>query len=405
MPVAMQTDREEAEHAGIHVESHPVRPADVLGLAVEPLNAQVSEAQPRDAADHGEQHALDEQLPDDPPPARTERDANRDFARPVGGARELQVGDVGAGDEQDEGDRAHQRPEHRLDLRADDEVEERRDLRGEVLVAVLVLIRQLRGDVLHLAAGLLERDAVGQAAVGHEGPPLARQPEYGRPLGHRHPDLALERPFEAVGHHADDRRGNRVDADRFADHRGIGRIARFPDAAADQRNRRRTLLVVVGDEASSELGLHADHVERVRRDEPSGIRLGERLVAADDHRAVLDERHVAAKGAARGAPILVVLERHAHAAASLVTGVDPHDPIGVVEREAPEEDGVDECEHGAVRADAQRQRDDGREGEPAVLDEPPGSETEILKQALHVSSPSWSLARWPTGAKVLDQTS
>ena len=147
---------------------------------------------------------------------------------------------------------------------------------------------------------------------------------------------------------------------------------------------RRTLLVVVGDEASSELGLHADHVERVRRDEPAGIRLGERLVAADDHRAVLDERH-AAEGAARGAPVLVVLERHAHAAAALVAGIDPHDPIGVVEREAPEEDGVDEREHGAVGADAQRQRDDGGEGEPAVLDEPPGGETEILQQALHVS--------------------
>ena len=197
----------------------------------------------------GEQHALDEQLPDDPPPARAERDADGDFARPVGRARQQQVGDVGAGDEQHERDRAHQRPEHRLDLRADDEVEERRDLRRDVLVAVLVLIRKLRGDVLHLAAGLLERGAVGQAAVDHEGSPLARQPEYRRPLGHRHPDLALERPFEAVGHHADDRGGNRVDADRFADDRGIGRIARFPDAAADQRNRRRALLVVLGDES------------------------------------------------------------------------------------------------------------------------------------------------------------
>ena len=73
-------DREEREHAGIHVERHPVRPADVLRLAVEPSNPHVSETQPHDAADEGEHHALDEQLPDDAPPARAERDADGDLA-------------------------------------------------------------------------------------------------------------------------------------------------------------------------------------------------------------------------------------------------------------------------------------------------------------------------------------
>ena len=55
--------------------------------------------------------------------------------------------------------------------------------------------------------------------------------------------------------------------------------------------------------------------------------------------------------------VLEVLNRVAEVAASGVAPVDHHDPIGVVEGQAPQQDRVDEREDGAVGADAERERE------------------------------------------------
>ena len=74
---------------------------------------------PQAGGDHGErgastgQHeAFDQQLPHQPPASRAERRAEADLALTRAGAREQQIGDVGARDEQDDADGAkqHQHP-------------------------------------------------------------------------------------------------------------------------------------------------------------------------------------------------------------------------------------------------------------------------------------------------------
>src|SRR5690349_1515482 len=55
-----------------------------------------------DGAHAREQHAFDQQLPDDPPPRRAERRPHRHLARAADRSRELQVRDIRAGDEEDE---------------------------------------------------------------------------------------------------------------------------------------------------------------------------------------------------------------------------------------------------------------------------------------------------------------
>ena len=67
-----------------------------------------------------QQHRFDEELPDDMPSAGAERDADADLVRAMCGAREQQVGDVRARDQQHEADRAHQRPEQQPELRSVD---------------------------------------------------------------------------------------------------------------------------------------------------------------------------------------------------------------------------------------------------------------------------------------------
>ena len=66
------------------------------------------------AAEHREQARLDEQLRDELQPARAERQADRHLVGAPGGAREEQVGDVGAGDEEDERGHAEEEQQRRL---------------------------------------------------------------------------------------------------------------------------------------------------------------------------------------------------------------------------------------------------------------------------------------------------
>ena len=56
------------------------------------------------AAERREQHALGQKLADDAKPSRPQTQAERDFAPPGGGARQQEVGDIRAGDAEDQPD-------------------------------------------------------------------------------------------------------------------------------------------------------------------------------------------------------------------------------------------------------------------------------------------------------------
>ena len=77
-----------------------------------------------------ERHALHQQLAGDPSRAGAERRAHRELLLPRLGADQQQVGDVRARDEQHHADRAHQHPQHALDV-ADEVVLQRPDVRRD----------------------------------------------------------------------------------------------------------------------------------------------------------------------------------------------------------------------------------------------------------------------------------
>ena len=68
---------------------------------------------PSSAAGEREQHALGQELRDDVAAPRAEREADADLLAPAREAREHEVGDVGAGDQQHRGDGGEQ---HRVGL-------------------------------------------------------------------------------------------------------------------------------------------------------------------------------------------------------------------------------------------------------------------------------------------------
>ena len=119
--------------------------------------------QPEDAADHRQQNAFDQQLTDDPPAAGAERDADGNLARAPRRPREQQVGDVGAGNQQHEADRAHQRPEDQRNLRAGDAVVEEHEIGLDVPVGVGEIVGQPLFDALQLRAGLRQRHSGASA--------------------------------------------------------------------------------------------------------------------------------------------------------------------------------------------------------------------------------------------------
>ncbi len=153
-PGAERDRGEEGDDGAVHGELNPVRLADILRGGVEETDADVGERQAEHTADDGKQHALDQQLPHDPPAVGAERDAHGNLARPVRRAREQQVGDVGARDEQHEADGAHQRQEYRADRAAIESPVERLDLWLNVLVGVGIILRETLTDREHLGARL-----------------------------------------------------------------------------------------------------------------------------------------------------------------------------------------------------------------------------------------------------------
>ena len=117
------------------------------------------------AAGDGQQSALDHELPHQPRAAGAERGAQREVALAPCNAREQQARHVGARDQQDEADRAHQHAERRPDP-AGQLVAERHERHRGGRILGRQLAAQLGLDRVDVGARGLERRARLQAADG-----------------------------------------------------------------------------------------------------------------------------------------------------------------------------------------------------------------------------------------------
>ncbi len=100
-------DRAEVEErANVHGEVERLGLAKGTNHVVEGADAPEGERPSNGAAGDGEHQAFDEELADDSPASGAEGDADGDFAHTADGASELQIRDIGAGDEEHESDGA-----------------------------------------------------------------------------------------------------------------------------------------------------------------------------------------------------------------------------------------------------------------------------------------------------------
>ena len=120
MPVNTETAERERQHGA--VEADGLESRDVARIdGAHDVEARLGDQQTGRAAEEAEHDAFREQLANEPVPAGAERGADRDFLLPSGGAREQQVCDVRARNQQHERHRSEQhehRPPHVSDDRS-----------------------------------------------------------------------------------------------------------------------------------------------------------------------------------------------------------------------------------------------------------------------------------------------
>jgi len=362
----------------------PIRLADILGRGVEQPHSGEGKREAQETADDGEHHAFDEQLTHDAPAGGAERHAHRHLARARRRSRQQEVRHIGARDEQDERDGAHQRQEDQSNLTAVHAVVERHHSRRDVFVRRRVIVRQPGRDRREFRLCLRQRDAVGQPSEDLEVPGVAFLLRQARHLHERYPQVRVDREFEAFGHHADHGRWHVVHFDRAADDGWVAAIAVLPDTVAEDHHCGGAGTILLRAEVAAEQRLLADQPERVGRHIRTLESLGCASFIADVHRlaAVRGERR---QRPVRGPIVLEVRIRHAPVPIAGVARADGHDAIGIVERQTTNEHGVDEREHRRVDADAERERDHGHPREPAILHEEAERKTQVLQPAHFLS--------------------
>ena len=111
----------------------------------EGLDAPGGEREPRGGGDQREDEALGQELPDHPAAAGAERGANRHLPGPRGPAREQQVGDVAARDQQDEADRPEQ-DEEPLPVVADELLHHRDDGKAQLRIVLREALTEILGE-------------------------------------------------------------------------------------------------------------------------------------------------------------------------------------------------------------------------------------------------------------------
>ncbi len=293
-------------------------------------------------------------------------------------SRELKIGDVRAGDQQHEADGSQQEVERPPHI-ANDLFHQRHDAEGQSTVRRIhlgMVLPQARGNRVHLRLRLFYADTRPQladdvvvfviAVLGRIGGHGKRQHHLGL-LGTVERGHNLARQRERSRHHADDLVRQSVERDRLAQDFRVRAITSRPGTVAEQRCRRASRLVFIGDEEPPQLGAHAEHGKQVRRhaDRAHPLRLafaGEVIVRSDGDGHLLQ-------------PVMAVLDVEVLRRREPVFG-DPkpgravpqdHQPVRIFIRQRAEQKRIGDAEHGCGRANPDRQRQDRCDSEARTL--------------------------------------
>jgi hypothetical protein len=331
---------------------------------------------------HGQEEALDHELPDDPTSPGAERREDRQLVPPGRAAGQEQVGDVDAADEQHGPDRGQQEPESARQVRTDDPLAERHGCQGGALAGDRIVPLDPPGEQRQARAGRLERLVLPQARdAGEDEVVPAREMGVRKLQPQRHPGRRLARPREAGRHDAHNRERHAGSVDRASEDPGVPPEGRPPQGIAQDDVARGLGHELLRSEITTESEGHAEDAEEVRA-HPGG-----RETHRTGARVEVEVQRVVDRDAVEDPLLLPVLE--------IGIGDRPAVPRGQVDRGRYDEvlhpgkgpgakqDRLEDAEDDRRRADAEAEGQHSRSGESAVAQERSQRQTQVERQAAH----------------------
>ena len=179
--------------------------------------------------------------------------------------------------------------------------------------------------------------------------------------------------------------GIAVDRNRAAEHRRIAGVPPLPQAVTQHRDPGSPRPILFRPELAAQNRFDAQHRKEIGAHERPEQTLG--LVAIGQRQGA---PAFTGQVCERLGPLLEILHLGIRQAVALdavgrVRSHQDHQFLGRLERQRPDDDGVDDAEDGAVDADPQRhaQDDDGRES--GLLGDGPARVPDVLQQGFHGS--------------------
>ena len=369
----------EEQDAVVHL--HPTVDWDVVlrHEPVEPRQAGVGDAGAEETAAGGEEQALGEKLAHEPAPARAERGAHGDLALAHGAAREGEVREVGAGDQHEQADRAHEQVQRLFHLGGRAVRHGRLDLDFPALVVRGMILRQPLADRLDLRAGLFHGRVRLELGPGEQPADVAGFHGLGDDEWAQH--LRRAELGRALFGDPDDGVGFAIQHDRPADDVGVAGELGLPEIIADDDDMIATGLTVLRAEAAAEKRRALEDLGELHAD-AFAVGLHRQSCAREGHCAPAVGRHVFKDGALFR-EVLVVERRDQPLARAAF--VDPDEAVAILEADLAEQDAVEVAVDGGAEADADRDRREGGERVRAGLAQAAGAELHVLPECVEPS--------------------
>ena len=362
----------------------------------EQRHAGIADAETEHAARHGDQQTFRDQLADEPAASGADGEAQRHLARAHGRPAGQQSRDVGARDEQHgERERRQHRDQDRVRrILRDPRLQFGAHAEAAILVRVRIGARQIRGDGRQF--GL--RFSLGypglEASLEPQIPRVARFERTGLRIAdetrrhhQRHEEISAHELVQAAEFgrgHANHRKLVAVDPHAAAEHVLIGSEFLLPHRPAEHDHCVASgHLIFFGPEGAAD-GRHDTHQrEEVAAHQHAHLEFGGGLRIAGETCREIRERRQPIKALAAIADVHVVAVRRDKG-----TGAERFDGRSRThgehlarpgDRERPQQQRVSEAENGGVGADANREREDGDEGEPRTFREHPAAVAHVAR--------------------------
>jgi len=333
--------------------------------------------------------------------AGAERSADGDFAPPRDGARKEEVGDVGAGDQENERDRAkknNQRRPHPADHLIVKFVERPAKTRLRRVV-IRKSLQPTSDEGIDLRLRLCERHTRFEPADDAEAARTARfQIVFGK--SNRFPDIDLrsegaalpieewKRKLEFFRHDSNDGVAAPIERKLLADELGIGIKAAFPKTFTDYDDVVVAFAKFALREGAAANRLNAEHGKHTWSHHRAGDAFG--------HFASGEvEIDVIKTGDLETLQLLFVIQIFRRRDGDLVQTLrgkflpQENELLRVFVRQRAKEERVDEAKHCGVRADRERHGDNGNEGKARRVNQAPEGEAKILNHIIRRAALSW----------------